>query len=315
MDKYKTPRLRVALSLTAAAALAACASAPTSNARLDEARAFYQQAAADPVVARGAPLELKRASDALQRAEAGLRAGADTPAVEHQAYIARQQAAIAMQAGQITLAEQAVSDSQAQRDRILLDARTREASVRLAQAERAKTAAEQAQSEAERARGEAEKARKLADERLAAAKLARDQASVATTRAGKLQAQLDELQAKQTERGMVLTLGDVLFDSGRAELKPGANQTIDRLAAFMQENRERKLTVEGYTDSVGSDDFNLTLSQRRADAVRDALAARGVDGVRIETRGFGKASPVASNSTAAGRQRNRRIEIVISATS
>ncbi len=312
MNKTTTSRLRLALTFGAAAALAACASAPTSNPKLDEARTLYQSAAGDPLVARSAPLELKRSQDALQSAEAALRAGADVGVVEHQAYLAHQQAAIAMQAGQIARAEMEVAGAQARRDRILIDARTNEAATRLAQAERASAEAQRSQAQAERARAEAEKAGKLAEERLAAVLAAREQASTATTRAGRLQAQLDELKAKPTDRGMVLTLGDVLFDSGRAELKAGAVQTIDRLAVFMRENPERKLTVEGYTDSVGSDDLNLGLSQRRADAVRDALIARGVDGSRITSRGFGKASPVASNDNAAGRQRNRRIEIVIS---
>lgn len=304
MNMLTTRRLRAALTLTAAAALAACAVAPTKNTKLDEARALYQQAAGDPAVVRSAPLELRRAQDALQRADMALRAGEDIAAVEHQAYLARQQSNIALQTKQIAQADQAVSESQARRDRILLDARTRESDSRLAQAQRAGA-------DAERARVEADNARKLAEERLAAAQTARDRATAASAKADKLQAQLQELQAQQTDRGMVLTLGDVLFDTGRAELKPGAMQTIDRLAVFMRENPERKLSVEGYTDSVGGDALNLTLSQRRADAVRDALAQRGVDLARIETRGFGKASPVASNDTAAGRQRNRRIEIVI----
>jgi outer membrane protein OmpA-like peptidoglycan-associated protein len=107
----------------------------------------------------------------------------------------------------------------------------------------------------------------------------------------------------------------VLFDSGRAELKAGAFRTVDRLATFMRDHPERSLEVEGYTDSVGSDALNMTLSQRRADAVRAALLERGVEGSRITTSGLGKASPVASNDTAEGRQRNRRVEIVISGTS
>ena len=111
---------------------------------------------------------------------------------------------------------------------------------------------------------------------------------------------------------MVLTLGDVLFDSGRAELKSGAMRTIDQLVTFLKDNPERTVNVEGYTDSVGSDNFNLGLSQRRADAVRTALTSRGVEATRIAARGYGESSPVASNDTAEGRQRNRRIEIVIS---
>ena len=152
---------------------------------------------------------------------------------------------------------------------------------------------------------QAAKARKDAEVQLAAAEAAK-------ARVAKLQEEMAALQAKKTDRGMVLTLGDVLFDTGRAELKAGAFDTLDRLASFMRDNPERKLTIEGHTDSVGSDDYNIGLSKRRADAVRAALVTRSVDGGRIVTEGLGKARPVAGNDTAEGRQRNRRVEIVIS---
>ncbi len=303
---------RLALLPLAAAVLAACASAPTRNPALEEARNLYQQAAADALVVRSAPLELGRAQAALQQADSALKAGEDIAAVEHYAYLARQRTAVAMQAGKIAAAEQAVSESRLQRDRILIDARTQEAvasrakaQAEMLQAQRAKMDAEQARSQADQAKAQAETARKVAAEQLAAAEAAR-------AKAGELQRQLSELQAKQTERGMVLTLGDVLFDSGRAELKPGAMRTLDQLATFLRDNPERTVTAEGYTDSVGGDTFNLGLSQRRADAVRAALTSRGIDASRITARGFGEANPVANNDTAAGRQRNRRIEVVIS---
>ncbi len=298
MNNFTVGRFRLALIPVAAAILAACASAPANNRALDEARASYQQAAGDATVVRSAPLELRRAQAALQQAEAALIAGDDLTAVDHYAYLARQRTAVAVQAGEIAKSEQAVTDSRAQRDRILIDARTRDADASRAQAQ-AKGA------EAERAQQEAEAARKLAEQRLAAA-------TAATASNAKLKAQLAELQAQQTERGMVLTLGDVLFDSGRAELKSGAMRTIDQLVTFLKDNPERTVNVEGYTDSVGSDNFNLGLSQRRAEAVRMALTSRGVDVTRIAARGYGESSPVASNDTAEGRQRNRRIEIVIS---
>lgn len=129
--------------------------------------------------------------------------------------------------------------------------------------------------DAEKARAASERVRKLAEERLLAAQKAGDRASIAAAEADKLQARLAELKAQQTDRGMVLTLGDVLFDSGRTELKSGAMQTIDRLAGFMRVNPQRKLAVEGCTDSVGSNDLNLGLSQRRADAVPAALVQTG----------------------------------------
>ncbi|WP_207455435.1 OmpA family protein [Azospirillum sp. SYSU D00513] len=127
-----------------------------------------------------------------------------------------------------------------------------------------------------------------------------------------LEQQLRELQAQRTERGLVMTLGDVLFATGRAELSPGAQQRIDRLAQFMQQNPNRTIRIEGYTDSTGSSATNLALSERRAQSVRDALVLAGVQPNRIVTQGFGSAQPVASNSTDAGRQQNRRVEIVIS---
>ncbi|MBS3804470.1 MAG: OmpA family protein [Oleiphilaceae bacterium] len=127
-----------------------------------------------------------------------------------------------------------------------------------------------------------------------------------------LRRQMEELQAEQTDRGMVLTLGDVLFDLNQAELKPAGEQTIERLAEFMSEYENRRVRVEGYTDSTGDESYNQRLSERRAESVRDALVARGISRDRIETKGFGEEFPVASNDTPAGRQQNRRVEIVIS---
>ena len=123
--------------------------------------------------------------------------------------------------------------------------------------------------------------------------------------------ELEELNAKETRRGLVLTLGDVLFASGKANLLPGSQRTIDKLAAFLEENPERKVLIEGHTDNIGSTTYNLDLSLRRAQAVKEALVAKGVDPERIVAQGYGEMYPVASNADAAGRQRNRRVEIVI----
>jgi len=137
------------------------------------------------------------------------------------------------------------------------------------------------------------------------------QAANAQQQAANAQAELEALKAKQTDRGIVLTLGDVLFDTGRAELNPGAAMKLDRLAQFLSEHADRRVQVEGFTDSVGSDSYNQDLSQRRADAVKAALIGRGIDPARINTEGYGKAYPVASNNEASGRQLNRRVEVVI----
>ena len=140
------------------------------------------------------------------------------------------------------------------------------------------------------------------------AKQARDQAN---QKANGLQAELDALKAKPTDRGLVLTLGDVLFDTGRAELNPGAARNLDQLVQFLTAHPDRRVEIDGYTDSVGTDSFNLDLSQRRADTVKSVLVTRGIDSSRIASRGYGKEFGVASNADSGGRQLNRRVEIVI----
>ncbi len=144
------------------------------------------------------------------------------------------------------------------------------------------------------------------------AELARGDADEATARADQLEQELVDLKAEQTERGVVLTLGDVLFDTAEAQLKPGADATIRRLAEFLDVYPERRLLIEGHTDSRGSDSYNQDLSQRRADAVRTALTSAGVGAERLKSLGLGEQYPLASNDTDAGRQENRRVEIIIS---
>jgi outer membrane protein OmpA-like peptidoglycan-associated protein len=138
-----------------------------------------------------------------------------------------------------------------------------------------------------------------------------EQRNAATMQSAQLQAEVDQLKARQTDRGIVLTLGDVLFDTGRASLNPGAALKLDRLASFLNEHPDRRVQIEGFTDSVGGDAYNQDLSERRAEAVKAALTMRGIDPSRIATEGYGKAYPVASNSDSGGRQLNRRVEVVI----
>ncbi len=297
----------IAISATALI-LGACATAPQRIPALEEAKTAYDRAAADPQVVRSAPIELRKAQQALQQAQAAQGSGQDLASVQHYARLARQRTEIAVQAGKLALAEQAVANAATQRDRIVIDSRTQEADSQraMAQSQRAM---------AEKARDQAEAARKLAEERLAAIKSQQTQTEAERARAKSLEEQLADLKAKQTDRGMVLTLGDVLFDTGRADLKPGAERSLDQLVTFMSQNPTRTVVIEGYTDSMGSEQSNQLLSERRANAVKNALLMRGIEFSRVSARGFGEASPVASNDTAAGRQQNRRVEIVISGTS
>jgi len=119
-------------------------------------------------------------------------------------------------------------------------------------------------------------------------------------------------EAQETARGLVLTFGDMLFDTGGSTLKPGAQLLLDKLAAYLQQNPGAHAIIEGHTDNVGSDTMNQALSERRAAAVAVALQARGITGDRLETMGLGESYPVATNDTSAGREENRRVEVVLS---
>ncbi len=121
-----------------------------------------------------------------------------------------------------------------------------------------------------------------------------------------------DLDAEPTERGAVITFGDLLFDLNKAELRPAAYPKIQKLAAVLKEFPERKVLVEGFTDSTGSDQYNLDLSRRRAESVQIALARQGVDISRISTRGYGEAFALNDNSTPAARAMNRRVEVTVS---
>lgn len=265
---------------------------------LDQARSEVAQVANEPTAREAAGVTLKKAQDSLAIAEQSAKEHKSPDIIRQEAYIASRQAQIAMEQIKEARARKEVEQGEAERNRVLLEARTSEANRAVSEAERAKAEAQSQLAQATAARGLAE--------------AARSDAETARAEAERLKQEMSELQAKQTERGMVLTLGDVLFDTGRAELKPGATATLNRLSEFLHNHMGYKVLIEGHTDSVGSDEYNIGLSQRRAEAVASALAARGVEPGRVRTRGLGKHYPVASNDTAAGRQQNRRVEIVFS---
>jgi outer membrane protein OmpA-like peptidoglycan-associated protein len=273
---------RIFTGIGLALALGACATMPQPNAALETARAAVQTAEADPNVNKYAPLDLDRARKDLSIAEDASLHHKDVE-VNQPAYLATQNARLA-QAHAATKADDArVAAGQIERDQIMLAARTHEA---------------------DNAKQSATNARAVAD-------VALNQRDQATGETARVQAELDALKATPTPRGMVLTLGDVLFDTGRAELKSGATRKVDQLAQFLMEHPDRRVQIEGFTDSVGTDSYNEDLSQRRADAVKAALINRGIEPSRIGTEGYGKAYPVANNNDSGGRQLNRRVEVVI----
>jgi outer membrane protein OmpA-like peptidoglycan-associated protein len=235
--------------------LSACSSTP-ENEQLNAAHASYDTLKANSNSGTLATVELKDADDALKKADAALEKDANDEATDHKIYLASQRVAIAEQAYNRKLAEQTLAQTNDQRDKLLLAART-------AEADRAKAA-------------------------------------------------LKDLQAKQTDRGIVMTLGDVLFDTGKSNLKPGGSRVVNKLASYLQENPERKVAVEGFTDSVGGEGYNQELSERRAESVKAALVRSGTDPNRVAIQGYGEEFPVAGNESSSGRQLNRRVEIVLS---
>ena len=272
-----------------ALALGACASMPQPNPVLEDARAAVQTAQADPNVNKYAPLDMDRAQKDLSVAEDAAAHHRDSD-VAQPAYLAAQNARLAQAHAAAKADEARIAAGQAERDQIVLSARTREADNAKASAENAKAVAAVAINQRDQANSQ------------------RDQATEETAR---VQAELDALKATPTPRGLVLTLGDVMFDTGRSELKSGAGRKMDQLAQFLVEHPDRRVQIDGFTDSVGTDSYNEELSQRRADAVKTALISRGVQPSRIGTEGYGKAYPVASNNDSGGRQLNRRVEVVI----
>jgi outer membrane protein OmpA-like peptidoglycan-associated protein len=207
------------------------------------------------------------------------------------------------------------ADAEAQRQAEL--AAAREAQLK---AEAAAKQAEAARQEAVlRANAAAEREAKIAAEAESAAReaSARAEAERARAAAEALRAQLLEqfnriLETRDSDRGLVITMADVLFDTGKYELRQPTREALARLSGIVLAHPGLKLEVEGHTDSTGSDDLNQTLSEQRADTVRGYLVQQGLAADSITAKGFGKTSPVADNTTAAGRQKNRRVELVVS---
>ena len=192
----------------------------------------------------------------------------------------------------------------------------------------AKAEADQARMAAEKARGEAEQARLAAVAQQQALSAEADRAKMAAADADRLRMKAEQdqamlrqqlldqfnsiLQTRDTARGLIVNMSDVLFDTARYTLKPGAREKLAKVSGIILGHPGLKIAVEGHTDSVGGDEYNMKLSENRAGAVRDFLVSQGVPASSVTAQGFGKTLPVADNGTAAGRQQNRRVELVVS---
>ena len=294
----------------AAALTAACSTVPERNVAFEQAQVRLRAAQADPQVVQLASDELRQADAALRRAD--MARGERLPMVEidHLAYLASQRVTIAQETAASRSAQAVTAGAGAERERLLLTQRTQEADRATLDAQRATREAELAKRDL--ATSEMQGQRKSAELAQAdrAAADGRAQQARSDAKVEGLEQQLKALDARQTERGMVVTLGDVLFDSGQSRLQAAGDVNIGKLADFMKSNPSRRAAIEGYTDSVGSTAGNQALSDERARAVKDALVGRGVGAERLSTFGHGERHPIASNTTASGRQTNRRVEII-----
>ena len=265
---------RVVLSVAIAAILGACSAAPPRNEPLEMARSLVPEVEKSSRAGIAA-VDIANARTSLDAANRLAASRGKAAQIKYEADNAVLSAQIANEKILTAQANEEIASGTAQRQAVLIQARERESQRNADQA------------------GDA-----------------RRQADASAQRADSLEAQLADLKLQKTERGLVLTLGDVLFDTGQATLKSGANQTLDRLAAALREKSDRKVTIEGHTDNVGSDVTNQGLSERRAQAVQTALTQRGVARSQITTLGKGENFPIASNDSADGRQSNRRVELI-----
>jgi outer membrane protein OmpA-like peptidoglycan-associated protein len=283
-------RKTLVAATVASVLLAACAAAPLKPDGAAEARNKLTQLQSDPNLGSRAPLAMKEADIAVSVAE---QPQADKELGAYRVYLADRKVATARALAETRFAEDQRAAISAQREKARLDARTQEANVAENQVATARIAAASSDQQA------AEMQRQIASS---------DQ------EAAEMQRQIDALQAKVTDRGLVLTLGDVLFESGRADLRAGADSKLNKLVAFLNKYPDRVVTIEGYTDSVGSEDYNQALSQRRADSVRSYLLREGIESGRISASGMGENNPVAGNDSALGRQQNRRVAVIINSS-
>jgi outer membrane protein OmpA-like peptidoglycan-associated protein len=278
-------------------ALAACSTSPTKPEGSATARSKLTALQSDSQLASHAPVEIKDAEIAVVAAEQPTK---DKALATHLVVMADRKVEIARAMAQSRLYEDQRKSLSEQSEAARLASRTREA-------DRARRDADSSRRDADMARNQAEAARREATN-------ARMDTEQARREADDLQQQIEELNARETDRGLVMTLGDVLFETNMSDLKGGSISNLGKLAAFLNRYENRTVLIEGHTDSIGDNDYNLSLSQRRADSVRSYLIGQGIGSNRLNASGMGEGSPVAGNDTATGRQQNRRVEIIISNT-
>lgn len=323
------PPARILAVIAVAGLLGACASAPKKDLALEKVKAQLQELQSNEQLEGYASLALGEAKRALRQAES--TSGDKTYRI-HLIYMADRRIQIARATAQHEQMEDEFNRLEDERSAMLVRASKLDASrarleaeqarmMSAARAEDANRAREEAQQafsreeesvrNAQQAREEAAAAKALAVSSATAAELSRREADLATEQADSLRRQLENLQLRQTESGVVVTLGDVLFETGQSGLREEAQSSLVEVVDLLQSQPDHKIRIEGHTDSTGDSNANLKLSAQRANKVMDSLVALGVDQGRITAAGMGEDFPIASNETEEGRNQNRRVDVIL----
>jgi len=315
--------------LLAALVLGGCATPPPPPGVLDNLRSDLAALEDNSELAELAPQALAEARTAVRRAAAEELSEDER---SQRVWLARKELEIARAEGFAERARRDIAATERQHNELLLRASRLEARQARQTAEtalldaiatqeqmqRARQRASRSErerdlaSEREReAREEAEQARRVAEAQATEVELARREAELASQQAQSLQRRLEYMEYRQTDRGVVVTLGDVLFELGETELLPSAAKSLDDVIELLESEPGKDIRIEGHTDSTGPAELNLRLSEERARAVRDALIERGIDADRLNAVGMGEDFPIATNQTEEGRARNRRVDVIV----
>lgn len=315
--------MNASMKIIAVALLAAFATtAMADKVDLDYQRLDHSldKLAGDPVLSRYAQAERSLARQAVQ-----LLPDASRKRRPYLLYIAERRVDLAKAAAQLGEARHKLNQLHAEHDQILLSASRRDAAATRRELERERLqnqlAAEQAErlqaqgeaysQAAQEAQAQAAQANKLAQSQAHAASLARHEAQLAESAVKLMRQQLDHLRPHQGAEGLQMTLGGVAFATGQTRLRPEAKAHLGKLVQFVQSQPSKHVRIEGYTDSSGNAAVNQSLSLQRAQSVRSALVQKGVSASRITAVGMGETNPVASNDTATGRAKNRRVVVIL----
>ena len=315
-------RFRIAFGFTLAlTCLAASAAKPDLD--YERLRASLDSLGSDPALGKLAPGERTLAEQAVQALVTDKSGGKDGRAFR--VYMAERRVDIAYAAAQAANQQNKLDGLSRDHDRILLQAAQREAEraradaekqrlqsmIRAEEVQRLTEQGEQSAQAAQAAQAQADQAQKLIAAQSRATELARKEAQLAEATNADLRRRLNSLTATRGAEGMQMTLDDIAFAPGQANLRPAAKSSLGKLVAFVNHDPGKHIRIEGHTDSSGNTHANQVLSQRRADAVRDALVAAGVTASRITAVGLGDGQPVADNGTEEGRARNRRVDVIL----